>query len=158
MPGVGTFPEVIKFLKFHKIDKAIIKRYNEKKNILGICIGLQIFSLYSEEIKKTSGLKLINFKTIKFDKNASHIGWNKVLMKNSLDEYGIHGKYFYFNHSFYLNHSKKEKKNVKYTSNFKRSFPALVKKGSFIGTAFHPEKSQKNGEYFISKILNYVKT
>ena len=82
----------------------------------------------------------------------------KVLMKNSLDEYGIHGKYFYFNHSFYLNHSKKEKKNVKYTSNFKRSFPALVKKGSFIGTAFHPEKSQKNGEYFISKILNYVKT
>ena len=125
---------------------------------MGICIGLQIFSNYSDEIKKTIGLKLINFKTIKFEKNISHIGWNKILMKNSLDEYKIHGKYFYFNHSFYLNHTKDEKKNIKYVTKFRVPFPALVKKGSFIGTAFHPEKSQKNGEYFISKVLNYVKT
>ena len=54
--------------------KSIIK---EGKDILGICLGMQLFSESSPEIENTIGLKLLEGKTkqLPFE---NHIGWNKV--------------------------------------------------------------------------------
>ena len=51
IPGVGAFPEAMRRLKDKGLDKAIYDCNEKGKNILGICLGMQLLFTESCEIK-----------------------------------------------------------------------------------------------------------
>ena len=147
LPGVGTFGPAINFLKKKKLDKIIINKFKEKKPIIGICLGMQLFFESSCENGNHKGLGLIKGKLEK-NKN-SHIGWNNLHNKKK-DFYNINNKYFYFNHSYSIKYSNS---NQNYFSNYEEKILTLIKINNFVGMQFHPEKSQKNGLDLMKKVL-----
>ena len=58
LPGVGSFDFGMKMLKKKKLDFAIKDFFKEGKDILAICLGLQLLLTESEEFGKKKGLNI----------------------------------------------------------------------------------------------------
>lgn len=152
LPGIGFFTAGMDNLKKNGLlpvlERKVIK---EKTPILGICLGMQLFTRKSEE-GNTDGLGWINAETRKFDSNKSntklripHIGWKLIDIKRAspITEGLSNDAGFYFVHSYYVNCNEKE--NVIATANYGYDFVSVIQKENIFGTQFHPEKSHKNG-------------
>ena len=91
LPGVGKFDAAMKCIKknYNLLDLLSYKVCEEKIPILGICLGMQLFTNSSEEGSE-KGLGWIPGVVKKFPYNSDHriphMGWNDavVLKKNSL--------------------------------------------------------------------------
>ena len=104
LPGVGSFKEGIKNLHELGLISVLEKAVIEKKiPILGICLGMQLMTNYSEE-GGIHGLGWINADTIKFKCNnikVPHIGWNDIRVNKSTRLIDEKNYRFYFVHSYY---------------------------------------------------------
>ena len=155
LPGVGSFPDCKKLLQKKRLDKLIIEEANKGVPLLGVCIGLQLLTKFSLEIKKTRGLGLIDGyvkKIISSKKNkVPNIGWRKVVFKKNY--FSNKQNYFYFVHSYklVLNDKTCQTGYINYGSN---TIPASIKKNNIFGCQFHPEKSGLDGIVFLKKFLN----
>lgn len=153
IPGVGSYYDAIKKIKKKKFFYEI-KKFAEKKPILGICVGMQILSEQGFENKKTEGLALIDGVVDKiYEKHKeSHVGWNnlKIIKKKSILFNEIEKESdFYFVHSYSF--QTKYKSNISSNIYFNnKQFVASIEKDHIFGVQFHPEKSHKNG----LKLLN----
>ncbi|MBU6149703.1 MAG: imidazole glycerol phosphate synthase subunit HisH, partial [Verrucomicrobia bacterium] len=83
IPGVGSFGDGMKELFNKNMVQSIQKvSRNKKKILIGICLGLQLFGMRSEEAPGTKGLGLLPFTTKKIpskqDFPVPHMGWNSV--------------------------------------------------------------------------------
>ena len=162
LPGVGRFDYGMEQL--NKLDLINIikeKVQNEKIPILGICLGVQLLTEYSEE-GGVEGLGFVKGKTIAFDKSKlqsdqkiPHMGWTNVkeysaskLFKDMYDE-----PRFYFVHSFHLQVSNPSDIMVK--ANYGFDFAAGVECGNVLGVQFHPEKSHKFGMKLLENYVNH---
>jgi|TARA_B110000914_G_scaffold226328_1_gene250554 glutamine amidotransferase len=147
IPGVGSAGNVMKNLK----DKNLISYIkNTKKQVLGICIGMQILYEYSEE-DNTNCLGIIKGKIKKFKPSQAlpvpQMGWNNVIDQNNKAT-----DHYYFANSYYAPVSE----YTVATSSYINDFTSILKKDNFLGCQFHPEKSSYTGakflEYFMSTI------
>ena len=84
LPGVGRFDHGMKSLSYIGIDKNFICDYiSSNKFVLGICLGMQLLCLHSEE-GTLDGLSLIDASVKRFEFDPSvklpitHMGWNSV--------------------------------------------------------------------------------
>ena len=156
LPGVGSFDEAVKKLKskifFSNLENQIL---NEKKKILGICVGMQVFLNNSEEGKE-QGLGWVQGEVKRFsDKNfrIPHMGWNSlnVLKKNKLLE-NLDNSEFYFLHSYFciIKNNDNILSKTFYSTNFCSSFIS----NNIYGVQFHPEKSHDNGLKVIKNFIN----
>lgn len=153
LPGVGTFSSAMKQLKKNNIVDFIKKKSLEGKNILGICLGMQLLSQQSEELEITKGLKIMKgeTKTLPFN---HHIGWNKVhFQKNSVFSF-LDKQDFYFQHQYYVNQN--YSREAAYFNFQGKKFLAYKKKFNTIGVQFHPEKSQESGLNFFKCYLEQI--
>ena len=115
LPGVGSFDQGMKNLKNHNfvrfLNDYVIK---DKKPILGICLGMQLFADNSEE-GDLSGLGWIKGNVKKFNLRKDglkvpHMGWNNIECKNSKLFLNLpNEKRFYFVHSFFFLNVKTKK-------------------------------------------------
>lgn len=159
IPGVGHFKNAIHYIKNNNLDKAILDFANQKKPILGICLGMQLLASISHEGEKNEGLNLIEGEVnLLFDNNnlrLPHIGWNEVNFKNHhpLFEDIKNHKDFYFVHSYHF--ELKNDKNLIATCDYGQEFSAIIAKSNIVGCQFHPEKSQKNGLQMIENFCNW---
>lgn len=153
LPGVGTFPHAMKMLKKNNLVNYIKKlKKNNKKKILGICLGMQILTSSSEEIIHTKGLNIIPGKTNSIKSNFPHIGWNKLFFKNQNSKYSIlNGEYFYFQHKYIVSTNSKHQKA--YTLNSEK-ITSFVQNNNIVGIQFHPERSQNAGMTFFKIFLD----
>ncbi len=154
IPGIGSFDSIIENLKnldlFDMIDNFAIK---EKKPILGICIGMQIFFNKSEEGNKKgfgwidNNVEKLNLKNIRYP----HVGWNNVKMdkENPLFENINNDSYFYFLHSFGIKKNKKDTKSSYGSTYYGEEFISVIISDNLYGVQFHPEKSHNNGMKFL---------
>jgi glutamine amidotransferase len=159
LPGVGHFQNGMKKLKERNlIDILNQKVLVEKTPILGICLGMQLFSKYSEE-GDAEGLGWLDAETVKFRlkdirHKVPHMGWNTLEQKKeSLLFKDISKEHpFYFVHSYHVTcHNSQD---VLSTTNYGYEFVSAVEKGNIYGTQFHPEKSHEWGEKLLLNFLN----
>ena len=160
LPGVGAFGKGMQILKsMNLIDVLNQKVLDQKTPILGLCLGMQLFTNSSEEAKE-SGLGWIDAETIRFkfegeqsNLKIPHMGWNYVEAKQtgSIFDTMYENPKFYFVHSYHVNC--KDEKNVLAVSEYGYEFPAGIIKDNIIGLQFHPEKSHKYGMKLFSNFL-----
>ena len=161
LPGQGSFKSCVDALNN---IKGLVDTLNEfaiknKKPLLGICVGLQMFADIGYEETKTKGLGWISGKVSKIDNKDGkyklpHIGWNEInVIKNSKIFKGIENKsHMYFVHSYEL--VPKDKNVIIATTDYSSNIVCSVEKDNIFGTQFHPEKSDKIGLKIIDNFIN----
>lgn len=147
LPGVGSFKQGMSNLKEHKLDELLTKLViNEKKNFLGICLGMQLIAEFGNEPDKCLGLGWIKGEVKKMEaKNlrVPHMGWNDIEIKNEIYFDGIKSKDFYFIHSYHFDVT--DKNDVSSYVNYGDKLVSSIKHQNIFATQFHPEKSQDSG-------------
>tara|TARA_B100000242_G_scaffold293242_1_gene270740 strand:+ start:382 stop:993 length:612 start_codon:yes stop_codon:yes gene_type:complete len=158
IPGVGSAGSSIKYLNSKNLFEIILNFLETGKPILGICLGLQLFSKNLYEDGHSNGFSLLNANVEKISKtkNIFHIGWNKVQMNERIEKFFNikNNSSFYFCHSYYLNFKDISNYEIAGT-NFKVKIPSIVLHRNFMGVQFHPEKSQTNGLKILEKFINW---
>jgi glutamine amidotransferase len=159
LPGVGHFTEAMSNLKkLNLIQLLNQKVIIEKTPILGICLGMQLMTSFSEE-GNTEGLNWIEGKTVKFNFRENvifkipHMGWNEIkIMKNHLLNTNFEEpSRFYFVHSYYVTCD--DEKDVLHTTNYQSEFTTAFANKNIIGVQYHPEKSHVFG---IQLMKNFI--
>ncbi len=153
IPGVGAFDTGVHKLKETGFWEAIkIYVEQEKKPILGICLGMQLFFEKSQEGKER-GFSWIPGELKKFIPNDSirvpHIGW-ECLNNTSSSLFSDTKDEFYFVHAYHAPNDL-NKDLVIASSNYGLNFPAAVQKDNVTGVQFHPEKSLNSGKKLLSR-------
>lgn len=161
-PGIGAFDSGMERIEQLGIMPVLEEKVIENKTpILGICLGMQLFSKSSEEGKR-SGLGWVDAKTIRFRFDDTqpklkipHMGWNttRVVKKNPLFIDLDDDARFYFVHSYHVVCNKKE--DIITTTNYGFDFVSSLGKENIFGVQFHPEKSHKYG---MRLLKNFVET
>lgn len=151
LPGVGSFDYGMTQLKNYNLIEVLNKKVIiDKTPILGICLGMQLFSNSSEEGLKP-GLGWINSKTQKFNFSNQdnlpipHMGWNTVTIKKDsklLIDLPFDSR-FYFVHSYHI--ECEDENDILCRSDYGYEFTCAIEKDNIVGVQFHPEKSHKFG-------------
>ena len=150
LPGVGSFDATMRLLHdtgmFDVLNEQVIEK---KKNILGICVGMQIMAEKSDE-GQLEGFGWIPgiVKKIPINNDSKpslpHMGWNSITHDNDAIFKKIDSSLgFYFLHSYYFD--VKDKSHAIASTNYYKDLTCTVKNKNIIGTQFHPEKSHSNG-------------
>ena len=161
LPGQGSFKSCVEAL--NKID-GLTGTLNEftitnKKPILGICVGLQMFADIGYEETETKGLGWISGKVSKINNQNGlyklpHIGWNQInILKDSNIFRGVENKsHMYFVHSYEF--IPEDKNVISATTDYSSNIVCSIEKENIFGTQFHPEKSDKIGLRIINNFIN----
>lgn len=126
-----------------------------KVPVLGICVGMQLLTRYSEEGSSTL-LGIVPLETLHFqgriDEKVPHMGWNRVYTDNPspLFEDVDKDAYFYFVHSYFIPYD--AARTTAYT-NYNVRFSAAFRQDNFYGVQFHPEKSGPVGEQLLKNFI-----
>jgi glutamine amidotransferase len=161
LPGQGSFKSCIDALKTINglVDTLNEFAINNKKPLLGICVGLQMFADIGYEESETKGLGWIAGKVSKINNQEGkyklpHIGWNEIkVVKSSKIFKGIENKaHMYFVHSYEF--IPKDKNVISATTDYSSKIVCSVEKENIFGTQFHPEKSDKMGLKIIDNFIN----
>jgi glutamine amidotransferase len=150
LPGVGHFVHGMNQLDTLGISD-IIKEHalSAQRPILGICLGMQLMTNFSEE-GDVAGLGLIDAQTKKFqleDKSHKipHMGWNEVSWQKEppiLNSISKKPRY-YFIHSYFVECMNQQ--NILGITNYGQDFVSAFQHDNIIGMQFHPEKSHRFG-------------
>ena len=152
LPGVGSFRRGMQALKERKLDSPICEAVNVMgKNILGICLGMQLLGTHGTEDGETEGLGLVSQRVDKFtleeigDNKIPHVGFNTVRLNEQTGLFAglAENSDFYFIHSYRMLVHGVNGRTA--TCNYGVDFLAAFEINNVCGTQFHPEKSQTNG-------------
>ncbi|MFZ4862444.1 imidazole glycerol phosphate synthase subunit HisH [Sphingobacterium sp. Mn56C] len=153
IPGVGHAGAAMQKLRDSGLVDTILEL---KKPVLGICVGMQLLTAFSEE-GNAAMLAIFPMHTLHFssrvDEKVPHVGWNSVQVENNCPLFTNipDNTYFYFVHSFFVAHNASFSGAV---CHYGLPFSVAVQKDNFYGVQFHPEKSGKLGEQLL---LNFSK-
>ena len=161
LPGQGSFKSCVDALNaidglLETLNEFVI---NDKKPLLGICVGLQMFADIGYEETETKGLGWISGKVSKIDNQSGkfklpHIGWNQIsIVKDSKIYKDIdNNSHMYFVHSYEF--LPNDKNVISATTDYSSNIVCSVEKENIFGTQFHPEKSDKMGLKVIENFIN----
>lgn len=148
LPGVGHYKRAMENIG----SLGLIPLLNEhiieqKKPLLGICLGMQLLLSHSDE-GDVKGLNFIRGQVKKFDESYSrvpHVGWNEIVQTQS---HPVLTKIkpatdLYFVHSYFC--QTEQPGETLATTEYQQPFAAIIGRDNIIGMQFHPEKSQLHG-------------
>ena len=147
-PGVGEASSAMKMLKESGLDLIIP---NLKQPVLGICLGMQLMCISSEE-GNTRGLGIFDVAIKRFSNavKVPQMGWNVISNLKSALFAGIKEKEFmYLVHSFYAESCKEAIS----TTDYEIEYASALQKDNFYGVQFHPEKSGIEGSKILANFL-----
>jgi glutamine amidotransferase len=134
---------------------------DQRKPILGICLGFQLFASKGFEFGENDGLGWINgevkqIPAATYNLRLPHVGWNEVEYHSTSPLFeGIPDKsLFYFVHSFHL--CSADKSVVIATTPYGEAITSAVQKDNVFGVQFHPEKSQRQGLQLLKNFVGIV--
>ena len=161
LPGQGSFKSCVNSLNNISGLVDVLRDFaiKNKKPLLGICVGLQMFGDVGYEESETKGLGWIPGKVTKIDnKNGKfklpHIGWNEIeIVKESKILKNIKNQsHMYFVHSYEF--IPQDKSVISATTDYSSKIVCSIEKDNLFGTQFHPEKSDKTGLKIIENFIN----
>jgi glutamine amidotransferase len=161
LPGQGSFKSCVDSLNNIRglVDTLTEFVINNKKPLLGICVGLQMFADIGYEETETKGLGWISGRVSKIDNQNGkyklpHIGWNQInILKDSKIFKNIeNNSHMYFVHSYEF--IPEDKSVISSTTDYSSNIVCSIEKENIFGTQFHPEKSDKTG---LKIIDNFIK-
>ena len=146
LPGVGAFADAARKLRESGLDTLIREEVAKGKEIMGICLGMQMLFEKSYEFGEHQGLGLLKGSvipmdgTIPADLKIPHIGWNALhfCKESKLLRYIQEGDCVYFVHSYYAENCDD---SLVATAEYGKELTAAVAKDNVMGCQFHPEKS-----------------
>ena len=161
LPGVGHFSKAMENLKKLNVIKVLNEKVLDKKTpVLGICLGMQLMALSSEE-GKSNGLGWFDGTVRKFkiqdnlNFKVPQMGWNTIsinkksdLMLNIPDQ-----SEFYFIHSFYIKCN--VEKDILNKTIYEKEFVSAIQKDNIFGVQYHPEKSHEIGNEIFKNFINF---
>jgi glutamine amidotransferase len=159
LPGVGHFGNAMRQLSESNLIEVLNEVVlNQKKPILGICLGMQLMANYSQE-GNVKGLGWIDGQVARFqvsDKlryKIPHTGWNKIkICKESFINQGLsNDSEFYFVHAYYFQANNDS--DILHKTSYEQEFVSAVQKENIVGVQYHPEKSHDSG---LQLIKNFV--
>ena len=161
LPGQGSFKSCVESLK--NIN-GLVDTLNEfaitnKKPLLGICVGLQMFADIGYEETETKGLGWISGKVSKIDNQNGkfklpHIGWNElnIIKESKIFKDIKNNSHMYFVHSYEI--IPEDRSVISATTEYSSNIVCSIEKENIFGTQFHPEKSDKIGLKIIDNFIN----
>ncbi len=161
LPGQGSFKSCVEALNNINGLTDILNEFTitNKKPVLGICVGLQMFADKGYEETETKGLGWIAGKVSKIDNQNGkfklpHIGWNQInIVKDSKIFKDIKdNSHMYFVHSYEF--IPEDKNVISATTDYSSNIVCSVEKENIFGTQFHPEKSDTMGLKIIDNFIN----
>ena len=158
LPGQGAFKSCMSGLKkvsgmVDSLEKFALKNKNP---FLGICVGMQLLAIDSEENGNHPGLGWIkgHIKKMPTKKlKMPHMGWNEVRPKlKTKSKLDFQESDYYFVHSYYFECD--DEKNILAYTNYGINFASIVFKENIYGVQFHPEKSSDQGLGLIKSFIS----
>ena len=159
IPGVGNYAKASSLIYDSNLHFKILNYVKTRKPVLGICLGMQIFTSIGYEGVPSKGLGFFGGETKILNDDETHIlphvGWNNVdFCRNHPVFRGLKsGTDFYFTHSYAVNNI-----NAEYVCGktyYGEFFPSVIAHANVVGTQFHPEKSLKNGMKLIDNFCQW---
>ncbi len=153
LPGVGAFQPAMERLDALDLVTFLQEWSDNRRPLMGICLGMQLLLDKSEENGLHKGLGLIpgNVTRLQNAPRAIHIGWNQVVPAKTpglLSEKG----YAYFVHSFVCQPANPS--TVIGETSYGESFVSMLQSENTVGVQFHPEKSQKFGLAVLRRFID----
>ncbi len=150
LPGVGAFADAAKKLRDSGLDEVLRDEAARGKDIMGICLGMQMLFEKSYEFGEYEGLGLLKGAVVPMqgvipaELKIPHIGWNELHFDKAhpLFRYLKEGDCVYFVHSYFATDCAD---SVIATAEYGKELTAAVAKGNVMGCQFHPEKSGEVG-------------
>lgn len=150
LPGVGAFEDAARKLKISGMDEVIKTQASAGKDLMGICLGMQLLFEKSYEYGEHQGLGLLHGNVVPMEGAIStelkipHIGWNalKFSKDSRLFKYIKENDFVYFVHSYFASDCDD---SVTATAEYGIPITASVQKDNVMGCQFHPEKSGSVG-------------
>lgn len=160
LPGIGHFAKAMANLKelglLDALNEAVLIK---RKAVLGICLGMELMALTSEE-GDTPGLQWLDAEAVRFNISAStrhkvpHMGWNKIqITKLSALMKGVEDlSEFYFAHSYHLKIN--DRSDLLNETEYGLPFPSAVERNNIFGVQYHPEKSHHTGVRVLKNFID----
>lgn len=146
LPGVGAFADAAAKLRNSGLDRVICEEAEKGKDLLGICLGMQMLFEKSYEYGEHRGLGLLRGNVVPMEGKIPaelkipHIGWNQLhfVREHRLLSRIREGDCVYFVHSYYAADCEE---SLIATADYGQELTAAVAYGNVMGCQFHPEKS-----------------
>ncbi len=146
LPGVGAFADAARKLREPGLDALLIEEAAKGKELLGICLGMQLLFESSEEYGEHRGLGLLKGRVVAMEGRLPpelkipHIGWNALRFRRDhrLLRYIKEGDCVYFVHSYYAEDCAD---SLIATAEYGLDVTAIAARDNVMGCQFHPEKS-----------------
>ena len=162
LPGVGAFGDAADKLASTGLDDVIREEVSRGKELLGICLGMQLLFEKSFEYGVHRGLGLLKGEVVPLEGmidprlKIPHIGWNAlrfVRPECRLFRGVREGDFVYFVHSY---HAVGCEESLSATAEYGIPVTAVVAKDNVFGCQFHPEKSGGVGVAILSAFAGGV--
>ena len=164
LPGIGGFPDCMKNLS----DKGFIPVLNhlvlnEKRAIMGICLGMQVMAKLGTEFQETEGLgwfdaDIVNINTVHNSAKIPNVGWEDIIYnkKSLLFKRLPTEPDFYLVHSFFMRFPEIDSPYIDaYYEIDGVKITAAVRKDNIFGSQFHPEKSSDFGMTLLENFIDW---
>lgn len=150
LPGVGAFADAAAKLRQSGMDVLLREEAAKGKDLLGICLGMQLLFEKSFEYGEHAGLGLLRGRVVPMagvipaGLKIPHIGWNQLhfVRQHRLLKYIRENDCVYFVHSYYAEDCAD---SLIATAEYGRELTAIAARGNVMGCQFHPEKSGEVG-------------
>jgi len=161
IPGNGNFGKASNALDQKNLRLHLQDFISSGGRILGICLGMQILAISSEESKEGEGLSYFKTKVRRFPNESNlripNIGWSEVnAPSNPFNFPSLRvPSDFYFSHSYFIEDV--PPLSGKLTSNNGTfEFCCGVIQEKIVAVQFHPEKSSRIGAKFLDDVVSWA--
>jgi glutamine amidotransferase len=155
LPGVGAFGDGMRGLQTRGLVDILETLFERGTPLLGICLGMQLFFVDSEEAE-IPGLGFLPGSVRRFPADSLKVpqtGWNQIHPRREtplLD--GLQpNSYAYFNHSYYCEPALES--DWLASTDYGLDYASVIGRGRLFGAQFHPEKSQAVGLQILRNFL-----